>query len=157
MSKNNKVELRDVIETDLLIFFHHQREPEAIEMAAFPSREETAFFKHWKKILANDAVIKKTILYNGNVAGNIVSFEQAGKREIGYWIGKQYWGKGIATSSLSDFIVQLKTRPLYAHVAKHNHASIRVLEKCGFRNIGDIQEFATLDNKTVEGYVFKLE
>jgi RimJ/RimL family protein N-acetyltransferase len=44
-----------------------------------------------------------------------------GGRLVGYWIGKEHWGKGVATEC-----------PLHAHVAKHNVGSIRVLEKCGF-------------------------
>lgn len=53
--------------------------------------------------MADDSVILKTILFNGQVAGNIVSFVQSGEREVGYWIGKEYWGKGIATKALAAF------------------------------------------------------
>jgi RimJ/RimL family protein N-acetyltransferase len=67
------------------------------------------------------------------VAGNVVCFEHSGKREVGYWIAKDHWGKGVATKALSRFLDQVTERPLYAGVAKHNIASIRVLEKCGFR------------------------
>ena len=70
------------------------------------------------------------------MAGNVVSFVQSGEREVGYWIGKEYWGKGVATQALSAFLDQIDTRPLYAHVARHNIGSIRVLEKCGFRISG---------------------
>ena len=45
----------------------------------------------------------------------------------------EHWGKGVATKAVSAFLRQVETRPLYAHVAKHNVASLRVLEKCGFR------------------------
>ena len=39
------------------------------------------------------------------------------------------WG---ATEAISAFVRLEQTRPLYAGVAKHNAASIRVLQKCGF-------------------------
>lgn len=91
---------------------------------------------HWTKIMANDAVVLRTILFDGQVAGNIVSWEASDEREIGYWIGKEFWGKGIATKALSEFLGTVTTRPLYAHVAKHNVASQRVLEKCRFTVIG---------------------
>ena len=55
-----------------------------------------------------------------------------GKREVGYWIDRAFWGRGIATTALTAFLRLEQTRPLYAGVAKHNVASIRVLEKCGF-------------------------
>jgi RimJ/RimL family protein N-acetyltransferase len=97
---------------------------------------------HWAKILADATVITQTILLDGQVAGNIVSWEQFGERDVGYWIGKQHWGKGIATRALAAFLGQVKARPLYAHVAKHNRASIRVLENCGFALCGEeVEEF----------------
>ncbi|MEW6734250.1 MAG: GNAT family N-acetyltransferase [Acidobacteriota bacterium] len=148
--------LRDVNESDLPIFFEDQLDPYATQMAAFPARDREAFTKHWTKILADETLIKKTILFNGEVAGNIGCFKQSGKQEIGYWIGKKYWGKGIATQALLQLLDQVMIRPLYAHVAKHNIASIRVLEKCGFTNIGEDKEFSNIDGKVVEGFILKL-
>jgi RimJ/RimL family protein N-acetyltransferase len=126
------IELRDVIEADLPIFFEHQREPEANEMAEFPARERDAFMAHWHKNLRNETAIHKTVVVDGRVAGNVVSWEQDGHREVGYWIGKEFWGRGVATTALRRFVDLVVTRPLYGHAAKHNAASIRVLEKCGF-------------------------
>lgn len=134
----NDVLLRDVTEGDLPIFFEQQLDPDALHMAAFPPRDRDAFMAHWTtRILGDETVTKKTILFDGQVAGNIVSFERSGKLLVGYWIGKNYWGKGIATKALSEFLGYVKVRPLHAHVAKHNIASIRVLEKCGFTICGE--------------------
>ena len=120
-------------ESDLPILFEHQREPEANDMAAFAARDWNAFIAHWTRILADETISKKTILFDGRVAGNIVSYvNDAGEREVGYWIGREYWGRGLATRALSRFLDQVRTRPLYARVATHNLASIRVLKKCGF-------------------------
>jgi RimJ/RimL family protein N-acetyltransferase len=127
-----EVELRDVIEADLPVFFEQQLDPDAVRMAAFPSRDRDAFTAHWGRILADETVIKKAVLLDGRVAGNVVCWQQDGDRLVGYWIGKEYWGKGVATRALSEFLGHVKTRPLYARVAKHNVASIRVLEKSGF-------------------------
>jgi RimJ/RimL family protein N-acetyltransferase len=148
--------LRDVIEDDLPIFFEHQLDPDANRMAAFPARDRVAFIAHWTKILADETIKKKTILFDGHVAGNVVSFEQFGKREVGYWIGKEYWGKGIATKALSELLGHVKTRPLYAHVAKHNIASIRVLEKCGFMISGEDKEFSNAGGQKIEGFILEL-
>jgi RimJ/RimL family protein N-acetyltransferase len=136
--------LRVVTEDDLPIFFEHQLDLDATEMVAFPSRDKNAFMAHWTKIMADDSVILKTILFNGQVAGNIVSFAQSGEREVGYWIGKEYWGKGIATKALAAFLEHVKTRPLYAHVAKHNIGSRGVLEKCGFVRVGAVSRLIIL-------------
>src|SRR3990172_2117359 len=118
----DNIQLRDVIETDLPIFFEQQIDPEATQMADFPSRDKDAFMAHWTRITADDSVLVKTILFNGSVAGNIVCFEQLGEREVGYWLGKEYWGKGIATRALEEFLKHVDVHPLYAHVAKHNTA-----------------------------------
>jgi RimJ/RimL family protein N-acetyltransferase len=88
---------------------------------------------HWERIRADKSVVTQTIGVDGQVAGNLVSWEQEGHHEIGYWLGRDYWGRGIATQALALFIAQVKARPLYAYVAVHNIASMRVLEKCGFR------------------------
>ena len=154
----NIIQLRDVIETDLPIFYKQQLDPEATQMAAFPSRSEEAFMAHWRdKVLANDSGQVKTILFNGEVAGNIVCFEQLGEREVGYWLGKEYWGKGIATRALEEFLKMIETRPLYAHVAKHNIGSKRVLEKCGFTIATEGRFFSEILGKNIDEYILILD
>ena len=127
------IRLRDVVEDDLPTFYAHQLDPDATRMAAFPSRERDAFMAHWARVLANADNIKQTIVVDGQVAGNIGCFEQDGERQVGYWLGREYWGQGVATEALMQFLAYVKIRPLYAHVVQHNIASRRVLEKCGFR------------------------
>jgi RimJ/RimL family protein N-acetyltransferase len=128
------VRLRNVEPDDLSIFYEHQLDPDATRMAAFPSRDRTAFDAHWAtNILGNPAAISRTIVADGHVAGNIGSWTQDGVRLAGYWIGKEYWGKGVATRALAAFLHLVTERPIHAHVARHNVGSIRVLEKCGFR------------------------
>ena len=152
----NNVILRDITESDLPIFYEQQLDPDATAMAAFPSRDREAFMAHWAKIMADESVILMTILFDGQVAGNIVSWEGSGEWEVGYWIGKEYWGKGIATKALAAFLVQVKTRPLYAHVAKHNVASLRVLEKCGFKIIREDKYFNS-HGEEMEEFILKLQ
>lgn len=153
----NDVQLRAVLATDLPIFFEQQLVSEAIQMADFPPRHKAAFMAHWAKIMTDDSVLIQTILFNGDVAGNMVCFEQLGEREVGYWLGKGYWGKGIATQALKEFLKHIGTRPLYAHVAKHNIASRRVLEKCGFTVSGEDSFFSEALGKRVEEYILKLD
>lgn len=153
----NEILLRDVTESDLPIFFEQQLDPDATAMAAFPARDRESFMAHWAKIMADDSNILKTILFDGQVAGNIVSWEQSGEREVGYWIGKEFWGKGIATKALAAFLGHVKTRPLYAHVAKHNIASRRVLEKCGFRMFGMEWVLDMQGENKVEEFILKLD
>lgn len=154
MTKNN-VTLRAVTEADLPIFYEQQLVPEATQMAAFPSRTREAFMTHWSKIMVNKNGIIKTILFDGHVAGNILSWEQSDKWEIGYWLGKEFWGKGIATKALAEFLDIVKIRPLFAHVVKHNIGSQRVLQKCGFVIAGE-DKFAEENGMKIEELILKL-
>src|SRR3954471_5475072 len=127
-----EVLLRDVEPDDLPLFFEHQRDPVAVALVVFRSRERAEFDKHWAKILADQTSMTKTIVADGQVAGHIASFLRDGEREIGYWIDRALWGRGIASQALSAFLRLEKRRPLSAGVASHNIASMRVLQKCGF-------------------------
>lgn len=138
------IHLRDVLESDLPIFYEQQLDPEATAMANFPSREREAFMAHWAKIMAGETNILKTIVCDGQVAGNIVSWEMDGQREVGYWLGKPFWGRGIATAALSALLEQVKIRPLYAYVFRSNVASLKVLQKCGFLPTGEDGDFTIL-------------
>lgn len=93
---------------------------------------------------------------NAEVLPNIVSFEQSGKPQVGYWIGKEYWGKGLATRALTEFLGLVKARPLYARAAKDNIASIRVLEKCRFTISGEGKGFSNARGEEVEEFILKL-
>jgi RimJ/RimL family protein N-acetyltransferase len=138
------VRIRDVVEADLPTFFEHQRDPEAVRVAAFPARDRAAFSAHWARILADDSLIAKTVLVDGQVAGNVVCWEAGDERLVGYWIGREFWGAGVATAALRAFVEVMTERPLRAHVATSNVGSIRVLEKCGFVPVGrettDVEE-----------------
>lgn len=154
------VRLREVKESDLPIFFEQQLDLSASYMAAFTSKDPTdkvAFLTRWKNILSNRDIQKMTIICNGCVAGSILKFEQFGNPEVSYWIGKQYWGKGIATEALVNFLPIINVRPLYARAAKDNLASIRVLEKCGFERFGEDKGYSHARGKEVEEFILKLE
>ncbi len=132
-----EVVVREVEDDDLPAFFEQQRDPEAVRMAAFASRDREAFDAHWARIRGEPDVLLRTIVADGRVAGNVVSFVRDGRTMVGYWLGREFWGRGIATRALRQFLAQQAVRPLYADVATHNLGSIRVLEKCGFAVIGE--------------------
>jgi RimJ/RimL family protein N-acetyltransferase len=153
--------LRDVSEDDLPILFDQQRDPIANQMAAFTAKDpedRAAFMAKWAKILGDDSLTKRTILYRGQVAGTVSAFVApwSGELEVTYWIGREFWGKGIATQALALFLCCVKTRPLYARAAKDNFGSIRVLEKCGFTVAGYEHGFANARGADVEEVVLEL-
>jgi RimJ/RimL family protein N-acetyltransferase len=127
-----EVQIREVRDSDLELFFEHQRDPDATAMAAFPARERDAFMAHWASGSGAPGVIRRAVVVDAELAGNVVSWEDD-VRLVGYWIGRDFWGRGVATEALTQFLRQVTGRPIYAHVAVHNTGSIRVLEKCGFQ------------------------
>lgn len=149
--------IRDVAEADVPIFFEQQQDPEATEMAKFPPRDEETFTAHWHKILADNEVTAKTILSEGEVAGNILIFDRGGKRLVGYWIGREFWGKGLATKGLAELLTEETTRPLHAYVATSNVGSMRVLEKCGFTLVSRDTEFDEALGEEIEEALYVLK
>jgi RimJ/RimL family protein N-acetyltransferase len=146
-----RVRLRNVEEQDLPVFYDHQRDPAASRMAAFEPRDLEAFTAHWTRILADTTVVARTVIADGEIVGNVVSWDQDGVQEVGYWIGKEHWGRGLATAALGMFLEIVEDRPLLAHVAVHNLGSIRVLERCGF-----IRGSETTASDGQEEYLFEL-
>src|SRR4051794_34430388 len=122
------VRLRRVEDPDIDVFFDHQADPQAVEMAAFPAREKDRFAAHWAKVRADDSNVVRTIVADGMVAGNIGSWQDDGQQLVGYWVGREWWGRGVATRALALLMDDVPIRPVYAHVAVHNAGSIRVLE-----------------------------
>jgi RimJ/RimL family protein N-acetyltransferase len=149
--------LRDVREDDLDVFFEQQRDSEAMAMALMPAREREAFDAHWRRILADDSLIARVIEADGEVAGNVVSWEQDGRQLVGYWLGREFWGRGLATAALGELVQELEMRPLHAWVARSNLGSIRVLEKCGFERIAETTEHDERVGQVVEMYLYELK
>jgi len=153
--------LRDVLGDDLPIFFEQQLNEEANYMAAFTARNPTdreAFMAHWHKILGIETCIIRTIVFNGQVAGSVSSYEEEGRPEVTYWLGREYWGKGIATWALKELLAHhSRKRPMHARAAKDNHGSRRVLEKCGFKIIGESKGFANARGQEIEEILLELK
>lgn len=154
------LELRDLLDEDLAIFFEQQLDPDANWMAAFTAKDpadRTAFERHWERIRSDPQVIIRTILVGGAVAGHVSSYVEDGGPEITYWLGKAFWGRGIASAALRSFLDQVNpARPMRARVAKDNPASLRVLQKCGFQIIGEDRGFAQARGVETEEYILTL-
>ena len=62
--------------------------------------------------------------------------------EVGYWVAHPYWNRGICSEALRlliDYCFNVKGfRTLWADFFPDNPASGKVMEKCGFRDTGDI-------------------
>jgi RimJ/RimL family protein N-acetyltransferase len=139
-----ELELREVVPHDLPILYGHQADPAVVASEHVPTREWPAFMEHWERIMEDPDVVLRTIVVDGTVVGALSKFPRDGKREVGYVIGREFWGRGIATVALGKFLEIVRERPLVANVSKTNAASIRVLEKCGF----------VLDHEYDDGYLY---
>jgi RimJ/RimL family protein N-acetyltransferase len=152
--------LREVIPDDLAVFFEQQTDPESNHMAAFTTKDPTdrdAFMARWQRMLANSAIVVRTIVSNARVVGYVVSFEEEGRMELGCWLEKEYWGQGIATRALAEFLASTQTiRPVYARAAKDNSRSLRMLEKCGFVRISDGRGFANARGEEIDEWLLEL-
>ena len=144
-----EVSLRETVDADLGTLFEFETDAEASAMAAFPSRDLPAFLEHQAKIKTDPSAMRRTIVAGGDIVGSIGSWEAEGERAVGFWIGREHWGKGYATAALRQFLGIDPHRPLHAHVVEHNVGSRRVLEKCGFVLDHSVQEEDVLEHVLV--------
>jgi RimJ/RimL family protein N-acetyltransferase len=155
------VRLREVEQDDLPTFFGQQLDPEAIRMAAFtvadPSDRE-AFDAKWQRILGNEETTTRTIVVDDEVAGSVSKYRDPDLPgpEVTYWLGREFWGKGVATLALAGFVEVVKERPLYGRCAADNVGSRRVLEKCGFVFVREDKAFSNARGEEIAEVVLEL-
>ena len=152
--------LREIEDRDIGVLFEHSTDPDAIRMAAFTSPEaddRPSFDRRWARLRSDVTTTNRVIEIDGRVVGHIASFDLEGHREVTYWIGREDWGRGIATRALRELLQLEATRPLYAHAASDNAASIRVLTKCGFLIVGEGRGFAYGRGEETDEVVLRLD
>ena len=152
--------MREIELSDLEAFYEHQLDPEAIRMAAFvceDPKDKVAFNAHWDKILSSSQITKRTIVADGQIAGHISCYPQGENLEVTYWLGREFWGRGLATQALNRMLRLVAERPIFARAAADNIGSIKVLQKCGFKIIGTNKDFANGRGEDTEEYILRLE
>jgi len=133
--------LRPVESADVPTFFEHQLDAAASALAGVPGRDRAAHERHWEGLRSDPRVTLRAVLVPGpggehRLAGYLTVFDRGGQRELGYWYGREFWGRGIATVALARFLEIVDERPLVAHVVARNPASAVVLLRCGFTEVG---------------------
>ncbi len=154
------ITLREVESSDLETFYQHQLDPEAIRMAAFVGKDpkdRVAFDAHWDKILKSLQNTNRTIVAEGQVAGHIACYPDGERMEVTYWLGREFWGRGLATQALQRMLHFVVDRPLFARAATDNLGSLRVLQKCGFKIIGTNKDCAHGRGEETEEYLLRLD
>ncbi|MEU6771172.1 GNAT family protein [Streptomyces sp. NPDC046759] len=138
--EHGEVSLRGVTDDDLFVFLAHEHDPEALRRSRFTPRPRDAFLRHWReRVLGDPDCLVRTVTLDGEVAGSVVSWTEGERRFVGYWLGRPYWGRGVGTRALGLFLEMDPVRPLYADPFGGNTASVRLLERHGFRRAGTVR------------------
>ncbi|MEO8665627.1 MAG: GNAT family N-acetyltransferase [Ignavibacteria bacterium] len=159
MNKINQISLRPTTVTDLEKLFQFQLDKEGIHLAAFTPKDptdKTAYMTKFKKILEDPTITNRTIIVDKQIVGSIAQFIMEGDAEITYWIDRKFWGQGVASAALKEFLNIVKTRPLIGRTAFDNYGSQKVLEKCGFEKTGTDKGFANARQREIEEFIYKL-
>lgn len=157
--QNERVKIRPTEKSDLGVLFQFQLDQEANYLAAFTPQNqatEAAYIEKFTRFLHDPTIHMQTIMVDETIAGSIAKFEMKGEAEITYWIGRSFWGKGIATTALQNFLGIENARPILGRVAFDNFGSQKVLEKCGFIKIGTDKGFANARQAEIEEFIYKL-
>ncbi|GEP91692.1 Protein N-acetyltransferase, RimJ/RimL family [Chitinophaga terrae (ex Kim and Jung 2007)] len=157
---NHDIQLRPTVASDLEKLFQIQLNREAIFLAAFNSQDPTdkpAYFAKYTRLLSDPTVNNQTIIVGETIVGSIAKFLMEGDAEITYWLDRDFWGQGIATAALKNFLGIETIRPLFGRVAFDNFGSQRVLEKCGFTRIGSDRGFANARQMEIEEFIYRLD
>jgi len=153
--------LRQATDSDIDVLFEHWQDPESNQMAAFTSADPSdraAFDERWRRFHEQEDITSLVIESDGEVVGSIGSWDNDDIRELTYWLGRQHWGKGLATRALAEFLAEYElTRPIQGVTAVDNVGSQRVLEKCGFRRVGEGRGYSNARGHDVDELIFRLD
>ncbi|HCN51485.1 MAG TPA: N-acetyltransferase [Chryseobacterium sp.] len=158
--KKYEIELRPTTVADLDILFQFQLDHEGRHLAAFMSQDSThkeAYLAKYIRLLNDPTVNNQTIIADSEIVGSIAKFVMEGDAELTYWIDRQFWGKGVATTALKNFLTLETARPLFGRVAFDNLGSQKVLENCGFVKIGTDRGFANARQAEIEEFIYRLD
>lgn len=157
--RSSSVALRPTQLPDLAWFFRFQLDPAAAYLAAFTPPQpldEAAYVAKYAAFLQDPTIHMQTMLVGDTIVGSIAKFEVAGEAELTYWLDRAYWGQGLATSALRQFLRLERTRPLLARVAWDNVGSQHVLANNGFVQINTDTGFAPARQAQLEERIYQL-
>jgi [ribosomal protein S5]-alanine N-acetyltransferase len=130
---------------------------------AFPHPYTLADAESWLSLASEDGQsLHLAIVVDGRVAGGIGAIAGQGvsqaTADFGYWLGEDYWGRGVATAAAAAFVEHLmasgRFARLQAPVFAWNPASMRVLEKVGFTREGILRKSVSKDGALIDSVMY---
>ncbi|MGB9936815.1 MAG: GNAT family N-acetyltransferase [Methanobacterium sp.] len=113
----------------------------------FPFPYTLAHGRHWISVAMNNSNFFAITVDDEAIGGIGIAIGEDIERisaEVGYWLGEEYWGKGIVSSALKGMVnycfQELDLQRIFAVPLEHNHTSRRVLEKSGFELEGILRK-----------------
>ncbi len=152
------VALRPVEDRDLDATFEYMRDRQSVHMAAFTAPDpddRAAFDAHMAMVRTSPGITHRAVTCDGELAGHVASFVVDGDTEVTYWIGRAWWGRGVASRALELLLELVPTRPLHARAASDNVASLRVLAKAGFVPVGREISYARARGTEIEETILR--
>ena len=159
MIETERLVFRPWKDSDAPVLFKYASDPEVGPRAGWPphkSVEES--LNVIRTIFANDHIWALELKETGEIVGCMGYYAHGESNidigendaELGYWIARPYWNKGLCTEALRamiDYCFKVKGfRTLWSDYFENNPASGRVMHKCGFRDMGDVNWCSHLYN-----------
>jgi RimJ/RimL family protein N-acetyltransferase len=167
----DQIHLSEIHPTDKVACVEHMKDKEIYERTLrIPYPYGEADFETWFESLGKTtqeqgrlstwAIRNETGLLIGACGLDGLTEPKAHRAEIGYWLGKPYWGRGIMTAVVRRVtavaLAEFDLVKITAHVFASNPASARVLEKCGFESEGYLKKHYAKDGLFVDAWAYAL-
>jgi [ribosomal protein S5]-alanine N-acetyltransferase len=167
----DQIHLSEIQPSDQAACLEHMKEKDIYDLTLrIPYPYTEADFLAWMRIVeeATKAQGRSTHWAIRNedaylIGASGLSGLQVGKShlaEIGYWLAKPYWGRGIMTAVVRRAcelaFTEFGLAKIMAHVYAENVASAKVLEKCGFQQEGYLRKHFLKDGKYLDARLFAL-
>jgi [ribosomal protein S5]-alanine N-acetyltransferase len=168
---NSHIHLSMIRSSDKAAYLEHLKEKEIYDRTLhipFPYTEAQAdqWLAHVQKLTMKHgqpvqwAIRNETDYLIGGIGFDGLDLGKSHRAEIGYWLAKPYWGRGIMTAVVKkacEFAFnEWELLKITAHVFAFNLASARVLEKCGFREEGYLRNHFQKDGRLIDVRLYGL-
>jgi ribosomal-protein-alanine N-acetyltransferase len=171
ISVTDQIHLSEIQPSDQAAYLEHLKEKEIYDRTLrLPYPYTEADFQAWMQIVekatkqqgqpVHVAIRNEQGFLIGGCGFDILQIGKSHRAEIGYWLAKPFWGRGIMTAVVRracDFaFAEFGLVKIVAHVFADNAASAKVLEKCGFHQEGYLRIHHLKDGKYRDARLFAL-